>query len=68
MKTIDGFGHEKLLTKYVVGENANPPKNPNNAEKKGKVIATNIVKPAIDPLMSTCKIHFHDCLIVIFCI
>lgn len=56
MKTTKGFEHEKLHTKYVVGENANPPKNPNNAEKKGKVIAINIVKPAINALMLTCKI------------
>ncbi len=31
------------LTKYVVGANANPPKNPRRPPKKGKVMATNIV-------------------------
>jgi hypothetical protein len=31
------------LTKYVVGANANPPKNPRRAPKNGKVIPTNIV-------------------------
>lgn len=31
------------LTKYVVGANANPPKNPRRAPKNGKVMPTNIV-------------------------
>lgn len=31
------------LTKYVVGANANPPKNARRPSKKGKVMATNIV-------------------------
>lgn len=34
------------LTKYVVGANAKPPKNPRRPPKKGKVMATNIVKAA----------------------
>lgn len=33
----------KGLTKYVVGANANPPKNPRRPPKKGNVMATNIV-------------------------
>lgn len=36
-----------MLTKYVVGANANPPKKPRRAPKKGKVMPTNIVKAAI---------------------
>jgi hypothetical protein len=35
-----------LLTKYVVGAKANPPKNPSKAPKNGRVKPTNIVKPA----------------------
>ena len=31
------------LTKYVVGANANPPKNPRRPPKKGKVMAMNMV-------------------------
>lgn len=34
------------LTKYVVGAKANPPKNPSNPPKKGKVTAMNIVNAA----------------------
>jgi len=34
---------EYELTKYVVGANANPPKNPRRPPKKGKVMAMNIV-------------------------
>lgn len=32
-----------LLTKYVVGAKANPPKKPRRPPKKGNVIPTNIV-------------------------
>lgn len=32
-----------MLTKYVIGTKANPPKKP-SASKKGNVIAMNIVK------------------------
>lgn len=39
-----GEGKEFWLTKYVVGAKANPPKNPRRPPKKGKVIATNMVK------------------------
>lgn len=35
-------------TKYVVGEKANPPKNPRRPPKKGKVMPTNIVKAEIN--------------------
>lgn len=35
-----------MLTKYVVGAKANPPKNPSNPLKKGKVIPRNIVSAA----------------------
>lgn len=35
-----------MLTKYVVGANTNPPKNPTNPPKKGKVMPTNIVRAA----------------------
>lgn len=35
------------LTKYVVGEKANPPKNPRSPPKKGKLMPTNIVNAAI---------------------
>lgn len=34
------------LTKYVVGANANPPKNPRSSLKNGNVIPMNIVKAA----------------------
>jgi hypothetical protein len=34
------------LTKYVVGAKPNPPKNPSKESKNGRVMATNIVKPA----------------------
>jgi hypothetical protein len=34
------------LTKYVVGAKPNPPKNPSKEPKNGRVMATNIVKPA----------------------
>ena len=34
---------EEWLTKYVVGANENPPKNPRQPPKKGKVMATNMV-------------------------
>jgi hypothetical protein len=37
---------EKILTKYVVGAKANPPKNPSNAPKKGMLSATKHVKAA----------------------
>lgn len=33
-----------LLTKYVVGAKANPPKKPRRPPKKGKQMAINIVK------------------------
>lgn len=36
------------LTKYVVGANANPPKNPRRPPKKGKVMAMNIVNAATE--------------------
>ena len=36
----------KLLTKYVVGAKANPPKKPRSPPKKGKQIPTNIVNAA----------------------
>jgi len=39
-KITEGF---EGLTKYVVGANANPPKNPRREPKKGKVMATNNV-------------------------
>ncbi len=42
MRSIDN-----ILTKYVVGAKAKPPKNPSNALKNGKIVATNIVKPAV---------------------
>ena len=35
-----------LLTKYVVGAKANPPKNPRRPSKKGKVMPMNIVHAA----------------------
>ena len=35
-----------MLTKYVVGANAKPPKNPSSPPKKGKVIPINIVNAA----------------------
>lgn len=35
-----------LLTKYVVGANAKPPKNPSSPPKKGNVMATNMVNAA----------------------
>jgi hypothetical protein len=41
------------LTKYVVGEKANPPKKLSNAPKKGKVMATNIVNPACKAYISS---------------
>lgn len=34
---------KRRLTKYVVGANANPPKNANRPPKNGNVIPTNIV-------------------------
>lgn len=37
---------ERILTKYVVGANTNPPKNPTNPPKKGKVMPMNIVRAA----------------------
>lgn len=37
------FLSNRILTKYVVGANANPPKNANRPPKNGKVIPTNIV-------------------------
>lgn len=36
----------KLLTKYVVGANAKPPKNPRSPPKKGKQMPMNIVNAA----------------------
>lgn len=44
MKIREGIEH----TKYVVGEKANPPKNPRRPPKKGKVMPTNIVKAEIN--------------------
>lgn len=35
-----------FLTKYVVGANANPPKNDRRPPKKGKVMPINIVNAA----------------------
>lgn len=46
-----------LLTKYVVGAKANPPKNPRSSLKKGSVMATNIVKPEIKRLVE----YTHIC-------
>lgn len=43
MKQYDRF---VLLTKYVVGANAKPPKNPSSPPKKGNVMATNMVNAA----------------------
>lgn len=37
-----------MLTKYVVGANAKPPKNPSSPPKKGKVMAMNIVNAAYE--------------------
>lgn len=36
-----------LLTKYVVGAKANPPKNPRSPPKKGMQMAINMVRAAI---------------------
>jgi len=49
------------LTKYVVGANANPPKKLSNAPKKGMVMATNIVNPALRAYISSvlCALHCH---------
>lgn len=38
---------KKFLTKYVVGANANPPKNPKSPPKKGKQIPMNIVNAVV---------------------
>ena len=38
---------EEWLTKYVVGANPNPPKNPRSALKKGNVTARNVVNAEI---------------------
>lgn len=35
-----------MLTKYVVGAKAKPPKNPSSPPKKGNVMATNMVNAA----------------------
>ena len=37
---------QKTLTKYEVGANPNPPKNPRRSPKKGKVTPMNKVKAA----------------------
>jgi len=37
----------RLLTKYVVGAKANPPKNERRPPKNGKVMAMNIVNAAM---------------------
>lgn len=39
-----------LLTKYVVGANANPPKNERSPPKNGKQIPRNIVVAAYDSI------------------
>lgn len=37
---------KSMLTKYVVGAKAKPPKNPSSPPKKGNVMATNMVNAA----------------------
>ena len=49
-----------LLTKYVVGAKANPPKNESRPPKKGKVMPTNIVSPAMKKGSQSCFDIKHD--------
>lgn len=44
----EGEERNGMLTKYVVGANAKPPKNPSSPPKKGKVMAMNIVNAAYE--------------------
>lgn len=44
---IKSISNSDMLTKYVVGAKANPPKNPRSPPKKGKVMPTNIVNAEI---------------------
>lgn len=46
-----------LLTKYVVGANPNPPKNPRRALKKGNVMAINIVRAEINGMKQIRNLH-----------
>ena len=43
MKCTNSISSLIVLTKYVVGAKAKPPKNPRSPPKKGNEMATNIV-------------------------
>ncbi|MFS8017482.1 hypothetical protein Hanom_Chr15g01380931 [Helianthus anomalus] len=49
----------KMLTKYVVGANAKPPKNPSSPPKNGKQMPMNIVNAATKQrkLIGCLKLH-----------
>lgn len=48
-------GREGVITKYEVGANANPPKNPRRPPKKGRHIPTIIVNAEIPPMFNQNK-------------